>query len=47
MYNGGNPWYARHLNALKQAEIMTLISQPYKAEIRGYVMIMMRRTYEE
>lgn len=47
MYNGGNPWYVRHLNALKQAEIMTLISQPYKAEIRGYVMIMMRRTYEE
>ena len=47
VYNDGNPWYSLHLNALQTANIMTLISQPYKGEIRGYAMIMMRRTYEE
>jgi len=47
MYNGGTPWYGLHLNALKAANIMTLISQPYTPEIRGYAMLMMRRTFEE
>lgn len=34
VYNGGNPRYGLHLNALKAANIMTLISQPYKGELR-------------
>jgi hypothetical protein len=46
-YNGGNPWYILHFDALKTANIMTLISQPYTPEIRWYAMMMMRRTYEE
>jgi len=46
MYNGGTPYYTAHLNALKLAGIMTQISNPSMKEIRGYVMIMMMRTYE-
>jgi len=42
-YNGGNPYYAKHLNALKAAGIMTKIDTPLQKEIRGYVMLMMMR----
>ena len=42
-YNGGNPYYAKHLNALKNAGIMTKIATPLQKEIRGYVMLMMMR----
>lgn len=46
-YNGGNPYYSSHLLALKNENIMTKISNPTKVdEIRGYVMIMMKRAYE-
>lgn len=46
-YNGGDPFYAPHLLALKNASIMTQISNPTSInEIRGYVMIMMKRAYE-
>ncbi|MEI8091117.1 MAG: hypothetical protein WCG98_02470 [bacterium] len=44
-YNGGNPYYADHLQALKDASpsIMTDISKPNAPEVRGYVMLMMQR----
>jgi len=41
--NGGNPYYADHLAALKDAGIMTNISNPNAPEVRGYVMLMMQR----
>jgi len=40
---GGTPYYAGHLSALKDAGIMTNISNPNQLEIRGYVMLMMQR----
>lgn len=40
---GGTPYYAEHLQALKDAGIMTNISNPNSLEIRGYVMLMMQR----
>ena len=40
---GGTPYYAKHLSALKDAGIMTNISNPMANEIRGYVMLMMQR----
>lgn len=43
-YNGGNPYYEAHLNALKAAGIMNDISNPDMKEIRGYVMLMMQRS---
>ena len=45
-YNGGNPYYVDHLNALKDAGIMNNISAPNAPEIRGYVMLMMQRADE-
>ncbi len=45
-YDGGTPYYLAHLNALKLASIMTQISNPNMKELRGYVMLMMKRTYE-
>ena len=45
-YNGGTPYYAAHLNALKNAGIMTQISTPKMKELRWYVMLMLERTYE-
>lgn len=45
-YNGGVPYYTSHLNALANAGIMTQISNPSMKELRGYVMIMMKRTYD-
>ena len=46
-YNGGNPWYADHLNALHEAGIMNNISNPMMLEVRGYVMLMMQRASED
>lgn len=38
-----NPYYTAHLQALKDAGIMTMISNPNQWEVRGYVMLMMQR----
>ena len=38
-----NPYYAQHLQALKDAGVMTQISHPDQLEVRGYVMLMMQR----
>lgn len=45
-YEGGVKYYTDHLAALKREGIMTQISNPSMKEIRGYVMIMMKRVYE-
>ena len=45
-YNEGNPYYLHHLQALKDAGIMNDISNPNAREIRGYVMLMMKRADE-
>ena len=42
-YNSWTPYYAAHLQALKDAGIMTVIDTPTKLEVRGYVMLMMQR----
>lgn len=42
-YNGGDPYYAYHLQALKNAGIMNDISNPNALEIRGYVWVMLQR----
>ncbi len=42
-YNGGEPYYVNHLNALKDAGIMNNIDNPNMNEVRGYVMLMMQR----
>ena len=41
--NGGTPYYAAHLSALKAAGVMTNIATPNANEVRGYVMLMMQR----
>ncbi|MFZ2151340.1 MAG: hypothetical protein WAZ12_01375 [Candidatus Absconditicoccaceae bacterium] len=46
MYNGGNPYYVNHLDKLKADGIMKDISKPTNPEIRGYVMLMMKRADE-
>lgn len=43
MYNTGDPYYVDHLQALKNAGIMSQINTPQSSEIRGYVMLMMMR----
>ena len=43
-YDGGTPYYANHLQALKDKGIMTKIENPSQMEIRGYVMLMLERT---
>jgi hypothetical protein len=46
-YNNGTPYYANHLNALKEAGIMKQIANADSTkEIRGYVMIMLQRASE-
>ena len=43
--NGGTPFYAKHLDALKADGIMTQIDNPEnRDEIRGYVMLMLMRS---
>ncbi|HRX63959.1 MAG TPA: hypothetical protein P5060_02545 [Candidatus Absconditabacterales bacterium] len=46
MYNGADPYYADHLEALQDAGIMNNISNPMAPEVRGYVMLMMQRADE-
>ena len=44
-YEGGTPYYAKHLDALKAAGIMTQIANAESTkEIRGYVMLMLMRS---
>ena len=44
-YEGGNPYYANHLNALKAAGIMNQIANAESTkEVRGYVMLMLMRS---
>ena len=44
-YEGGNPYYANHLNALKAAGIMNQIANAESTkEVRGYVMLMLQRS---
>ena len=43
-YDGATPYYANHLQALKDKGIMTKIENPSQMEIRGYVMLMLERT---
>jgi hypothetical protein len=44
-YEGGTPYYAKHLDALKAAGIMTQIQNAESTkEIRGYVMLMLMRS---
>lgn len=45
-YNGGDPYYVDHLNALQDAQIMNNISNPNAIEMRGRVMLMMQRAAE-
>ena len=47
-YEGGTPYYAGHLNALKTAGIMTVIANAESMkEVRGYVMLMLMRAEDE
>ncbi|MBQ5945096.1 S-layer homology domain-containing protein, partial [bacterium] len=44
-YEGGTPYYAKHLDALKSAGIMNQIANAESTkEIRGYVMLMLMRS---
>jgi hypothetical protein len=44
-YNGGTPYYAKHLDALKEAKIMTQIANAESTkEVRGWVMVMLQRS---
>ena len=44
-YEGGNPYYAKHLEALRAAGIMNQISNAESTkEVRGYVMLMLMRS---
>jgi hypothetical protein len=46
-YEGGTPYYANHLNALKAAGIMNQIANAESTkEVRGYVMLMLQRSDE-
>ena len=46
-YNGGAPYYTKHLNALKAQGIMTKIEMPAQKEMRGRVMLMMQRIFAQ
>ena len=45
--NAGALYYVKHLQALKNAGIMTNISTPKMKELRGWVMLTMKRIYEK
>lgn len=45
-YNGGEPYYKKHLDQLKKIEIMKNITDPIVLELRWYVMLMMMRSSE-
>lgn len=44
-YNGWDPFYNYHLQALNSIEIMTKISKPFDLELRGRVMLMLHRAH--
>jgi len=44
--NGGNPYYVKHLKALKNDGIITN-TDPSLRELRGYVMLMLRRAVNQ
>ena len=46
-YNGGTPFYANHLAALKEAGVMNKIDTPNQMEIRGFVMLMLQRAADK
>jgi len=46
-YEWGDVYYSKHLNALKQAEIMKKIEQPTAKELRGRTMLMLMRVFEK
>jgi hypothetical protein len=43
IYNGGEIYYKKHLDALKEAGIMNKIDTPLAKELRGWVMLMLMR----
>jgi hypothetical protein len=45
-YDGENPFYAKHLQALKDAGIMNNIADANATEMRGWVMLMLQRAAE-
>lgn len=45
-YNGGNPYYAAHMNALQQAGLVNDLSNPTRPIIRGDVMLVLKRSSE-
>ncbi len=45
-YDGGNPFYVNHLNALKDAKIITSISNPEAEEVKGYMYIILQKVAE-
>jgi hypothetical protein len=45
-YANGNPYYSKHLSALKEHNIMTLINTPSMQEKKWWVLLMMHRVYE-
>jgi len=44
VYNGGNPFYAAHLNALNQAGLMNDLSNPERSIMRGDAMLLLFRS---
>ena len=42
----GSKYYTKHLQALKNAGIMTKITNPFAKELRGYVMLMLMRAVD-
>jgi hypothetical protein len=46
-YNGWDPYYKDHLDALKSVDIMTKIEKPYSLELRWWVMLMLLRTDQD
>lgn len=45
-YNGANPYYIDHLNALNTISVMNYITNPWMLELRWYVMLMLFRADE-
>ena len=45
-YNGWQPFYIFHLDALEKAHIMQQIDTPWNKELRWYVMLMLMRSVE-
>lgn len=45
-YNGGNPYYAAHMNALQKAGLVNDLSNPTRPIIRGDVMLVLKRSSE-